>query len=475
MAKRYVYNSYEQDMLELFEKDAQSLAGEMEHPARREATKDSIILSCKWGDPWNPLWSDESYAKQTKWGGLVAMPLYTDRVDIFSYWPTIAPEGGFIDHNLYGGIWTDLKPVRPGDTFRVVQHKPELIDISSEEGDDRPRTFGFVERDAEVYNQRGELVSRHKHLLDIIILPAPKHAVADALPFEDHVYTDEELAYIDQVIAREEIRGAQPRYWEEVQVGDRLADITIGPTTVMDMMAFYASHEEIPVAPMRVFRKEAEDGGGGVILDPVTNVTHYAAEWHVTDKLARVLGNPRAFHFGDSARTQLVRCATNWMGDDAEVVVVDYRHITRTPVGDCQVGHGVVVDKYSKDGAGYVVLDIWLDNMCRGNVTEAAKITVKLPAKGRIDEETAPAVPGKRAFAVGDRVRIGRHSEWWPGGNPLEGATGEVIQLYAWDEAYANFPEYIGVKVDPDSTHTKLGIGSELMFRAEFLEGCEDK
>ena len=474
MAKRHVYNSYEQDMLDRFELAAQRLAGEMEHPARREATKDSIILSCRWGDPWNPLWSDEEYAKKTKWGGLIAMPLYTDRVDIFSYWPTISPEGGFIDHNLYGGIWTDLKPVRPGDTFRVIQRKPELIDISSEEGDDQPRTFGFVERDAEVYNQRGELVSRHKHLLDIIIRPEPKHAIADALPFEDHKYTDQELAYIDKIIATEEIRGMIPRYWEDVRVGDRLADITIGPSTAMDMMAFYASHEEIPVAPMRLFREKAKRDGGGMLTDPETNVSHYAAEWHIIDKFARVLGNPRVFHFGDSARTQMVRCATNWMGDDAEVVVVDYRHITRTPVGDCQVGHGVVVDKYAQNGDGFVVLDIWLDNLCRGNVTEAAKITVKLPSKAPITEDSAPSAPKARAFVAGETVRIAPHSEWWPGGNPLTGAVGKVIQLYAWDEAYAKFPEYVAVKIDPASTDTKLGLGDELMFRAQFVERGAD-
>ncbi len=467
MAKRFDYNKYEKDMLERFEKAAAEYEGEMDDPPRTEATKDSIILSCRWGDPWNPLWSDEEYAKKTKWGGLIAMPLYTDRVDIFSYWPTIPPEGGFIDHNLYGGTWTNLKPVRPGDTFRVYQHRPTLTDISSVDGDDEPRTFGFIERNADVYNQNGELVSSHKHILDIIIRPEAKQAIADALPFEDHIYTEEELAYIDRVIKNEEIRGAEKRYYEDVNVGDRLVDITIGPTTPMDMMAYYASHEEIPVAPMRVFRSGGEEGG--LILDPATNVTHFAAEWHIIDKQARILGNPRAFHFGDSARTQMVRCATNWMGDDAEVVAVDFRHITRTPIGDCQVGHGRVIDKFVENGEGYAVLDIWLDNQCRGNVTEASKIIVKLESRKPLQDK--PQQPyGERAFSVGDRVRIGEHPEWWPGGNPLTGATGEVIRLYAWDEAYAPFPEYVGVRIDPDSTETKLGIGTDLMFRGEFLE-----
>ena len=470
MPKRGVYNKYEQEMLEDFQTVAGSLVGEMEHPSRSEATLESVIRHSQWGDPWNPLWSNEEYAKNTKWGGLIAMPLYTDEADIFSYFPHIDPAGGFVDHNLYGGDWTCLKPVRPGDKFRVVQHMPELIDISNE-GDGELRVFGFIERNADVYNQDGVLLSNHKHILDIIIRPEPQIQLADSLPFEDHKYTDAEWDFINDIIDHEVIRGANTRYWEDVVIGEELVPTTIGPSTVMDMAAYYAAHEEIPIAPTRVFRDMArKDGGGSLFVDPETNVTHFGASWHFVRDIARLMGNPRAFHFGDSARTQMVRVATNWMGDNGDVREVKFRHITRTPIGDCQVGHGRVIDKFVENGEYCVLLDIWLDNLCRGNVTEAAKIVVTLPTRTGKPEAHERGKYGKRAFQVGESVRIGDHPCWWEGGNPLTGAVGKVVQLYCWDEAYAEFPEYIGVQIDPSSTETKLGIGDRLMFRAERLE-----
>ena len=471
MLKRGIYNEYEQAMLEDFEITANKLAQEsMQHPSRSEATKESIIRHCSWGDPWNPLWSDEEYAKNTRWGGLIAMPLYTDEADIFSYFPHLPAEAGFIDHNMYGGDWTNLHVVRPTDKFTVVQNSPQLIDITDEDDPDALRTFGFVERHADVYNQDGQILSTHKHLLDIIVRKEPQTVLADSLPFEDHVYSESDWAFINDVIDHEVLRGGETRYWEDVQVGEELPATTIGPSTVLDMAAYYATHEEIPVRPTRFFREqERRDNTGHLMVDPRTNVSHFAASWHFISDIARLLGNPRAFHFGDSARTQMVRLATNWMGDDGDVRAVSFRHITRTPIGDCQVGHGRVIDKFIENGEYCVLLDIWLDNMCRGNVTEASKIVVVLPTRGTPQAgERGPVA--ERSFQVGERVRIGKHPFWWEGGNPLTGATGTVTNLYAWDEAYASFREYVGVEIDPDSTQTKLGLGNRLMFRGEYLE-----
>ena len=471
MIKRGIYNDYEQAMLNDFEVTAKKLAQEsMKHPSRSEATKESMIRHSLWGDPWNPLWHDEEYAKETKWGGLIAMPLYTDQADIFSYFPHLPREAGFVDHNLYGGDWTNLHPVRPTDKFTVVQHAPELIDITDDNDPNALRTFGFIERNADVYNQDGQLLSTHKHLMDIIVRPEPQTILADSLPFEDHYYTESDWSFINSIIDNEERRGANTRWWEDVQIGEELAPTTIGPSTVMDMAAYYASHEEIPIRPTRFFREEdRREGTGHLMIDPRTNVSHFAASWHFISDVARLLGNPRAFHFGDSARTQMVRLATNWIGDDGDVRSVSFRHISRTPVGDCQVGHGRVIDKFIQDGEYCVLLDVWLDNLCRGNVTEAAKIVVVLPVRGTPAAHPQQA-PGKQLFRVGERVQIGKHPFWWAGGNPLVGATGTITKLYAWDEAYANFPEYVGVEIDPSSTDTKLGIGNKLMFRGEYLE-----
>ena len=51
-------------------------------------------------------------------------------------------------------------------------------------------------------------------------------------------YTDEELAEVYQLYANEEIRGAVPRYWQDVAEGERLPTMAKGPMTVTGFIAF---------------------------------------------------------------------------------------------------------------------------------------------------------------------------------------------------------------------------------------------
>ena len=48
---------------------------------------------------------------------------------------------------------------------------------------------------------------------------------------EPATYTDEDIEQIDAIYAAEEVRGAEPRWWEDVQVGDVLTPMAKGPLT----------------------------------------------------------------------------------------------------------------------------------------------------------------------------------------------------------------------------------------------------
>ena len=56
-----------------------------------------------------------------------------------------------------------------------------------------------------------------------------------------HPWTPEELAQIDEDILAEVPRGATPRYWEDVNVGDELDVLTKGPIGLTDEIAFVAA------------------------------------------------------------------------------------------------------------------------------------------------------------------------------------------------------------------------------------------
>ena len=95
-----------------------------------------------------------------------------------------------------------------------------------------------------VYNQRGEIVNKcgfHYEESLKTYKPGKKPENFEAMGFlsmwegpdwmskEDHVYTDEDYEYMKSVWKQEELRGAEPRYWEDVKIGDKPAKTLEGP------------------------------------------------------------------------------------------------------------------------------------------------------------------------------------------------------------------------------------------------------
>src|SRR4029079_16304617 len=52
-------------------------------------------------------------------------------------------------------------------------------------------------------------------------------------------YTPEQIAEIDAAYEAEQVRGAQPRYWEDVQPGEALPTIVRGPLTTTDVILWH--------------------------------------------------------------------------------------------------------------------------------------------------------------------------------------------------------------------------------------------
>ena len=374
MAIRGVYTKEEEKMLADFEKKADTLSGWAMPLPRRVASEESIKNMAHSADYWNPLWRDENYAINTRWGGIIAPPMYQDCVKPEAVaLPQVPPSVGYLSYWYLGEDWEFFKPVRVNDSFKVRRRRPKIEDVTSldEKG---PRKFKLVDYEFDVINQRDELVNTFKLYLEITIVPEP---TKKAEPKPEYIYTKEELKFIDHIADEEEIRGADIRYWEDVSVGEGLRPVVLGPTTAWDQICFFAGRSEGAILPMRELRK-ARPGMLGV--DPVTGVIHSDIEWHFSDSIAQMRGEPRAFHFGAMARQLMARLVTNWMGDDGFLRRFNWRHIMRTAVGDTVIGRGKVTNKRVENGEHLVDLAVWSDNI-RGNITEAAVVTVSLFSK----------------------------------------------------------------------------------------------
>ena len=113
-------------------------------------------------------------------------------------------------------------------------------------------------------------------------------------------YTDEDYERIDAIYAQEQPRGAEKRYWEDVSVGDELAPMVKGPTTITEMIAFHAGgYGFVPygLRSSRVGYKNRKRIAPFYVKNAqgmwdVAQRLHWDSEW------AKAIGNPMAYDYG---------------------------------------------------------------------------------------------------------------------------------------------------------------------------------
>jgi acyl dehydratase len=358
--------------------------------SNRVATPESIERSAIAADWWNPLYRDEEYARKTKWGGIVAPPFYLYYIVAGGpyYMLTVPPEMGITKQYAFGDHWSLFKPVCAGDTFRVWIGPPDLSDVTDLDGKS-PRQFR-IRGNMYYINQKDEVVGIFHRYNIYMIIPHgtnPNEYISGAewdysglenLQFaKDLVYTREDIEAINCIADNEERRGAVPRYWEDVKVGDELKPIIQGPLTIMDNLAVLDTSSS---PPMREILKK----GGHILVDPKTNIRHHGAEWHLTERAAKIQGQYSNSIFATLISNFFGRLVTNWAGDEGFILKQNHRKFHNVPYSDAILGKGKVIKKYVGENGGYLVdLDLWMESS-RGCIPDVALVTVKLPARDEI-------------------------------------------------------------------------------------------
>ncbi len=476
MVKRGVYTPEEQGVIDYVNRVGDLICGWQKDQPKTVANIESIRNYNMWSDPWSPMWADEEYAKKTRWGGYIAYPLYVDRFDMMDMNLLLEGEQSTraMLNNHYGGQFFQYKQIYVGDQLRTYQNRPQLIEtLKDDEEHEGPRAWGYIQRDCDIYNQNDELVATHRHCLDAVMYDRPRGERYEIPPFEEHWYTEAQNKWMIDVSDNEFRRGADTIYWEDVKIGEELCHTTLGAMRLWDMVSWFAVKEEEPLWPTRLYRERRN----ATFPNPYDNAPRFGIEWHFATDMSNLMSNPRAVCFSDSCRNQLCRVATNWMGDDGMVVYHRNLHFMQTPHGDCLVGCGRVIGKRYKDGKYLVDLETWLQDMCSGNVSDAARCTVELLSNGTASVEDGYEemvdLPVLDAVPEGTRVRLHapKTIEWWPDDEyPLEGVEGEVFHKYLWRDALAEFTSFIDIKLDPATSKNPLRIGNELTFRLDQVE-----
>ena len=382
MAVRGEYPKALEKMVAETNKRMDAAVGWSKPPTRIVATEQAMKSMALGVDRWNPLWRDNNYAAGTRWGDIIAFPMFQGSFKANIVPTADTPECGF-DYQLWiGQDWDFFKPIRPGDSFKVWNRRPQMKDVTSLDGKG-PHTFALMECDCDHINQRDELVSRARTYTYRTFFPGGPPKPTENMP--SYRYTQEELEYIDSFVRAEEVRGANIRYWEDVKLGDETKPTVLGPTYMGDNTAVFGDPgsmmADMAIPPRELLHK-GPDGKlvGDFLKDPATGlfvVRGVGAGRHWSDLAAQAEGEPCAFLFAVLSVHTMLRLLTNWMGDDGFLRKYYWRHVMRTPVGDCNIGHGRVTNKRLENGEYLVDLMVWLRNM-RGFITETASATVSL-------------------------------------------------------------------------------------------------
>lgn len=321
-----------------------------------EATRDTIRHFVDGIGDSNPLFRDEEYAKKSIYGKLIAPGcfLYTNQ------WVTLS--GGFPGvHAWYsGGDWEWYRPIYVGTTLRSVA---VVRDLAIKRGRKVDGGNIYIDYADIIYLDAGTDEILGKELYHIIWA---ERGIAGKSEKERRrgrtEYSKEDWLKILELYDKEEIRGADPRYWEDVQIGDRLGPMLKGPLTVRDELAwlmgagspFFRAHKlefEFEKRHPKALEYVKE-----------TNEADVPELVHVLDQFARNIGVEYAYDYGCQRMSWLCNLFTNWMGDDAFLWRMSGDERAFNQMGDLTVFEGKVTKKYVEAGKCCVDIEAWATN-----------------------------------------------------------------------------------------------------------------
>lgn len=495
MFKRNVYSKAEEETLNQWRARSEAVSGwigdepsvDFPYPVRfRHVTKEIIEHHAFTVDFKNPLYRNEEYARMTRWAGIIAPPFFTKSICSAGpfHWLAMPPEVAKLDTITIGEGFRFYKPIRPGDTF-AVWCNPATIDDVTEDGKPTVRKYRIIE-EIKYLNQRDELVAiGFRDNVCSFVSPEEDYGKILRMGYEmatafsvgkpadlgeirqtpEWIYHPTDVPDIDKVYDNEVRRGKEIRYWEDVEVGEELHPIVMGPITTWDAAMALATFGLIPMPMMEVRKRTPHE----VFVDPETGIPHKSIEMHLNPRVAQLVSFYSPTIIETIIQGFLGRLITNWMGDDGFMTYFVWKKMANTNFGDTILGRGKVIRKYvDEEGRCLVDLHTWMETQ-RGFISNLGPATVSLLSKALISEGKPPVNPDLTApsfnpanIQAGDKVRIKPRPDWeLSSGYNLNNETATVFEM-------ADEKGFAFLLMDNDVTGLDMRV--PLGFRLDALE-----
>jgi acyl dehydratase len=341
------------------------------------ATRLAILRFCEGIGDDNPLWTDLAHAAGSSYGTLIAPPsfIFACLGSIQVGWPGL---GGFHCETTM----RFEQPIRVGDkiTAKVIFDGFDGPTDDSQFGGRRIKDY----LRQEYRNQDDVLVATFicsRMRFERSEMQKRRETRKLELP---HPWTDDEIEQIENDILGEAPRGATPRYWDDVEIGEEIPTITKGPLGLTDFIAYIAAGGA-PVpriaahgVALRRYRKHPK----WAFRDPATHALEPVYAVHYNDYAAKLQGAQIAYDVGVQRTSWGIHALTHWMGDAGRLLSLFGQYRAHVYLSDVlRLGGRVESKEIDAHGVHVVHLTTWATNQRQQNVMPG-KATIALPTRG---------------------------------------------------------------------------------------------
>jgi acyl dehydratase len=306
-----------------------------------EATRDNIRHYAHGIGDDNPLFCDPNYAKTTSHRDVIAPPSFLFACNRF-----ISGYCGGLPgvHAMWAGAdWTWHQVIRRNDVVRTEAYLKDLVEHQT-------RFAGRAIQ--QIYHV--DFFNQHDHLLaeaDSWVFRTERDAARElgskysaVRARGRRVYSDTELAEIYRYYAKEQVRGGEPRYFEDVQVGDKIPTIVKGPMTVTGFIAYAQGWGGLYIRANKMQWRLIEKHPGTGIKNRF-GIPDCPERVHWEEDFALEVGAPGAYDYGPERTSWMIHQLTNWIGDEGFVLASKTQIRRHNPEGDVIYISGSVTGK----------------------------------------------------------------------------------------------------------------------------------
>ncbi|HEY1971181.1 MAG TPA: MaoC family dehydratase N-terminal domain-containing protein [Pseudonocardia sp.] len=338
-----------------------------------EATRDNIRHYAHGIGDDNPLWCDPGYAAGTRYGTVIAPPSFLFALNrIYSGYVGGLPGV----HAMWSGASTTWhRPLRRGDEVRTEAYLKDLVEHNTRFAGRAIQQIYHVD-----FFVGDELVAGgdtwcFRTERDTARERGTKYTQARET---EPRYSAEDLEQIWKAYQAESVRGATPRYIEDVKVGQALPTMTKGPMTVTGFIGYAQGWGGLYIRANRLAYQQLRKHSGLGIADRF-GIPDVPERVHWDDELARRVGTPRAYDYGPERTSWLTHHLTDWMGDDGFLATHEAKIRRHNPTGDTITITGKVT---AVDVADRLVTVEQTATQQDGELSALGSGTIRLPARG---------------------------------------------------------------------------------------------